>query len=155
MAFGKIIGQTMIVRNPCDRTITALHADGTWSFVVPRPYGGGTIIGGTKQPRDWDPHVSEETRREVQEKVARICPSLVTNGLPPTRGGFQVIRDIVGRRPARKGGMRVEVEVKPNRRLVHAYGAAGMGYEISWGVADEVARLVEQVEARAITAAKL
>jgi D-amino-acid oxidase len=62
-------------------------------------------------------------------------------------GQFDVIRDIVGRRPARNGGLRLEYE-NPRaddlygRRIVHAYGAAGSGYAISWGVAYEVARMV-------------
>jgi D-amino-acid oxidase len=145
----------MIVKNPCDRTITAQFADGSWAFTVPRPLNGGTIVGGTKEPNDWNPHADEETRKQIQERVARLLPSMITNGLPPSQGGFEVVCDVVGRRPARKGGMRVELEVKPNRRIVHAYGAGGMGYEISWGVADEVARLVEQAETQDVVASKL
>lgn len=69
--------------------------------------------------------------------------------------GFDVIRDIVGRRPARKGGLRLSTEPlelstrnnddkNSNRRtvkLVHAYGAGGAGYELSWGVAKEVVKM--------------
>lgn len=56
-----------------------------------------------------------------------------------SRGEFDVIRDIVGRRPARDGGMRIEAERAPDgRTVVHAYGAAGRGYEISRGVAEDV-----------------
>ena len=53
-------------------------------------------------------------------------PSLITNGLPPNEGGFKVIGDIVGRRPTRTGGPRVEVEkLDRGRIVVHAYGLGG------------------------------
>lgn len=70
---------------------------------------------------------------------------------------FSVIRDVVGRRPAREGGTRVEVErvdvVAPDtldgqkrekKTIVHAYGLGGRGFELSWGVAEEVRALMLQ-----------
>jgi len=45
--------------------------------------------------------------------------------------------------------MRVETEKKDTtwgvKHVVHAYGAGGRGYELSWGVADEVVELVKEV----------
>ena len=59
-------------------------------------------------------------------------------------GKFDVIRDVVGRRPARDGGMRLEVEQGPDgRKVVHAYGAGGRGIELSWGVAEEMWKMVK------------
>lgn len=79
-------------------------------------------------------------------------------------GKFTVLRDIVGRRPTRKGGLRLEME-KPRRTgtgtggdmmgegesggvvvvvVVHAYGADGSGFALSWGVAAKVAEMVEK-----------
>lgn len=60
---------------------------------------------------------------------------------------------MVGRRPTRVGGMRIEVESRKLESgqgcVVHAYGAGGRGYEISWGVAQEVAGLaLQEVEAQ-------
>lgn len=64
-------------------------------------------------------------------------------------GKFQVIRDIVGRRPARDGGLRLEPEVlaaapgsTQGQVVIHAYGAGGRGIELSWGIADEVLKMV-------------
>jgi hypothetical protein len=70
---------------------------------------------------------------------------------------FSVIRDVVGRRPAREGGARIDVErvdvVAPNtldgqkrerKSVVHAYGLGGRGVELSWGVAEEVRGLMLQ-----------
>ncbi|KAA8652820.1 FAD-dependent oxidoreductase [Aspergillus tanneri] len=133
-----IRGQTCLVRNPCKMTLTRQNSDGTWSFCIPRPLGGGTIIGGTKQPHNWDPNPSIETRKQLLSNAAKWFPFT-----PESEGKFDVICDIVGRRPAREGGMRLEAEkVVGDRFIVHAYGAGGRGYELSWGVAEDVVLLM-------------
>ncbi|GAD93155.1 hypothetical protein PVAR5_1761 [Paecilomyces variotii No. 5] len=137
-----IRGQTCLVRNPCSVTLTRQQADGSWSFCIPRPLDGGTVIGGTKQPHNWDPNPSPETRAQLLANASKWFPFS-----PESGGKFDVIRDIVGRRPAREGGMRIEVErvgKGSNRTVVHAYGAGGRGYELSWGVAEDVTQLMLQ-----------
>jgi len=110
------------------------------TFNVSRNFEGGTIIGGTKIPDDWNPNPSLELREKLLSNFAVMYPDI----LGP-EGKFTVIRDIVGRRPTRKGGMRLEKEVaRGNRCIVHAYGLGGRGYELSWGVADKVAKLVAE-----------
>lgn len=131
-------GQTCLVRNPCTVTLTRQNTDGTWSFCVPRPSHGGTIIGGTKQPHDWDPNPSLETRTELLEAAMKWFR------FPPgSERKFDVIRDVVGRRPAREGGMRIEAEkIAGGRAVFHAYGAGGRGFELSRGVAEDVGLLM-------------
>ncbi|KAI0837153.1 FAD dependent oxidoreductase [Hypoxylon sp. FL0890] len=137
-------GQTCLVANSCPATITRQNADGSWTFCVPRNFDGGTIIGGTKEPNNWDPNPSLEVRETLLRKFAATYPQI----LDPD-GKYTVIKDIVGRRPTRRGGVRLEKEkVDENRTIIHAYGLGGRGYELSWGVADGVARLlVEHLEA--------
>lgn len=49
----------------------------------------------------------------------------------------------MGRRPARDGGLRIEVEPVGNgKNVVHAYGAGGRGFELSRGVAEDVTALM-------------
>jgi hypothetical protein len=121
-------------------TLTRQNSDGSWSFCIPRPLEGGTIIGGTKQPHNWDPNPSLETRETLLRNASKWFPFTSASG-----GKFDVIRDIVGRRPARQGGMRIEVEkVGDGKTIVHGYGAAGRGYEISWGVAEDVVKLIRE-----------
>ncbi|KAJ5945659.1 hypothetical protein N7454_002498 [Penicillium verhagenii] len=134
-------GQTCLVRNPVSETITRQNEDGTWSFCIPRPLDGGTVIGGTKEVRNWDPNPSMETRARLLTNAAKWFPFT-----PESGGQFDVIRDIVGRRPAREGGMRIEVEeIGDGNRVVHAYGAGGRGFELSRGVAEDTAALMLEI----------
>ncbi|KAJ5546127.1 D-amino-acid oxidase [Penicillium frequentans] len=133
-----IRGQTCLVRNPVSATITRQNEDGSWSFCIPRPLDGGTIIGGTKEPHNWDPNPSMETRARLLANAKKWFPFK-----PESGGQFDVVRDIVGRRPAREGGMRIEVEeLEEGKQIVHAYGAGGRGFELSRGVAEDTAALM-------------
>ena len=136
------LGQTVLVANFCDRTITRQHADGSWTFIIPRPCNGGTVIGGTKQPNDWSPHVDISTRESILLRAAELYPPIITNDHPPNNGGFKVLADIVGRRPTRHGGPRIEMEKIGDKTIIHAYGLGGRGFETSWGVADKVLSLL-------------
>ncbi|KAL8393563.1 hypothetical protein RB595_003345 [Gaeumannomyces hyphopodioides] len=142
-------GQTCLVSNSCDATVTRQNADGTWTFCVPRNFDGGTIIGGTKQPDDWDPEPSPAVREQLLARFAATYPAILAGAAGGT-GRLEPLADIVGRRPTRRGGMRLELETLPPRpgsragarHVVHAYGLGGRGYELSWGVAGRVVELV-------------
>ncbi|KAH7180086.1 uncharacterized protein B0J16DRAFT_348146 [Fusarium flagelliforme] len=142
-----IRGQTCLVGNTIAKTVTRQNSDGTWSFAIPRPLQGGTIIGGTKEPHNWDPYPSSETRQILLCNAAKWFP-FESEGYIPTSARasdrFQVVRDIVGRRPAREGGLRLETERLTQGIIVHAYGVGGRGIELSWGIADEVVTLLHQ-----------
>lgn len=98
------------------------------------------MIGGTKEPDNWDPEPSPQVRDSLLHKFTTMaCPSLRLEDV-------KVIRDIVGRRPTRRGGARLErEEVAPGKVVVHAYGLGGRGFEMSWGVAETVVDLVGEV----------
>ncbi|KAI1498192.1 FAD dependent oxidoreductase [Biscogniauxia marginata] len=131
-------GQTCLVANFSPVTVTRQNADGSWTFCVPRNFEGGTIIGGTKEPDNWDPNPSLEVREKLLRNFAATYPQILDKD-----GKFTVIKDIVGRRPTRKGGMRLEKEVTAgNKCIIHAYGLGGRGFELSWGVADGVSKLL-------------
>jgi D-amino-acid oxidase len=61
---------------------------------------------------------------------------------------------LVGVRPHRKGGVRLELEDAPletsagKKYLIHNYGHGGAGITLSWGCANVVNELVERVRAR-------
>lgn len=138
-----IKGQTCLVANACSATVTRQNADGSWTFCVPRPLGGGTVIGGTKEPNDWSATPSESVRKELLSKFEATYPA-ITKDEP-----FQVLKDIVGRRPTRHGGIRLCKEaLDSDKKIIHAYGLGGRGYELSWGVAQQVSKLVGQDKSR-------
>ncbi|KUI60501.1 D-amino-acid oxidase [Cytospora mali] len=133
-----IRGQTCLVANLCDATVTRQNADGSWTFSVPRNFEGGTVIGGTKELDSWDPEPSLEVRERLCRNFVATYPKIADES-----GSVRVLKDVVGRRPARHGGARLErEEVGPGKTVVHAYGLGGRGYEMSWGVAETVASLV-------------
>lgn len=84
------------------------------------------------------------TRENLLARAAELYPPIITNGLPPTGGGFKVLADIVGRRPTRHGGPRIEMEETGSKTVIHAYGLGGRGFETSWGVADKVLALLNK-----------
>lgn len=96
---------------------------------------------------NWELEASQETRTRLLEAAQSMIPQAC--GQNERSGSLKVIKDVVGRRPAREDGMRVETEAKDTtwgvKHVVHAYGAGGRGYELSWGVASEVADLTRKV----------
>lgn len=137
----KIIrGQTVLVKQQYPKTITRQNRDGSWAFLVPRPLGGGTIVGGTKEIEDWEARPRPETQQRLLRQCVETFPDFVG-----CVDEFEVIKDNVGRRPWREGGYRIEAEtVGPGRVLIHGYGAGGRGYELSWGAAERVVQLVKE-----------
>lgn len=145
-----IRGQTLLCRVPqgcpyLNKTITHQGKDGLWTFVIPRPHHGGVIVGGTKQLDDYESKPRDSDTEQLVKRARKLWPDLFFED------GKLDIRNInVGFRPARTGGIRVDVE-KAGRgvAVVNAYGAGGMGYELSYGVAKKVEALVERVGAAA------
>ncbi|RYP89781.1 hypothetical protein DL770_004075 [Monosporascus sp. CRB-9-2] len=116
------------------------NADGGWTFCIPRNFDGGTIIGGTKEPNDWNPNPLPETRARLLRTFTMAFPQVMGDV-----NELKVIQDIVGRRPTRKGGMRLEKDaITRDKCIIHAYGLGGRGYELSWGVAEGVLKLLAE-----------
>ncbi len=147
-----IRGQTLLVRPPKGMTdydnVTITHQDKNqlWTFVIPRPLNGGIILGGTKQPNDLDPNPRNEDTKSLIERGKKLYPKLFYPD-----GSLDIQNVNVGFRPAREGGSRIEkevVNVEGKKKIVHAYGLGGMGFETSYGVAKHVQRLVEGHESK-------
>ena len=144
-------GQTVLVRAPNVRTCYSikdphrLQAKGQQTYIIPRPGPEGhVILGGTFIPNEYstlpDPATAERILRESYE----LCPALSEG-----RGweGIEVVSHNVGLRPAREGGLRLELEKRTigagenklipkrgtvgrrrNVAVVHAYGIGPAGY---------------------------
>jgi D-amino-acid oxidase len=96
------------------------------TYVVPREHE--VVVGGTDEDGDWSRTPSPETATAILHRATRLVPELA---------GAKVIGHRVGLRPVRSS-VRLEAE----GRVVHCYGHGGAGVTLSWGCADEVARLV-------------
>jgi D-amino-acid oxidase len=123
-------GQTMFVKT--DFSELVMREGSEYTYVIPRMGSGGVIMGGIKSDR-LDAEVDVELKSDILRRVNHV-----------TKGAFKdldvtSVIDIVGFRPGRKGGLRVEREGD----VVHAYGAEGAGYIYSFGVAERVRQLIE------------
>jgi D-amino-acid oxidase len=56
----------------------------------------------------------------------------------------KVIGHLVGLRP-RRPAVRLELERRDGKAIIHNYGHGGAGISLSWGCAQEVVELVRQV----------
>ena len=106
-----------------------------YTYVIPRSGSGGVIMGGIKSER-LDADVDVELKSDILMRVNRI-----------THDAFKELdvntgTDIVGFRPGRKGGLKVEREGD----VIHAYGLEGVGYIYSFGVAERVRELIDGTE---------
>src|SRR4051794_13667682 len=101
------------------------------AYVLPRP--DVIVLGGTAEEDDWELDPRPETTRSILERTRRLQPELE---------GASYVGAAVGLRPARPE-VRLELDrLADGRPLVHDYGHGGSGFTLSWGCADEVARLV-------------
>lgn len=96
------------------------------TYVVPREHE--IVVGGTEDAGEWGRTPSPETAEAILARAA---------GLVPEIAGARVLRHQVGLRPARPA-----VRLERVGRIVHCYGHGGAGVTLSWGCADDVARLV-------------
>ncbi len=143
-------GQFMLITNDYHSTVSHHSADGHSTVIIPRPHGG-TVIGGTKEPNNWSPNNSPSAIDEILQRIAVVCPDLpqAFTDAPPSAPTIQVQQAYIGRRPMRKGGLRLDKEVLAILKtsdnglkneeaaisIVHRYGAGPNGYKIGWAAA--------------------
>jgi D-amino-acid oxidase len=123
-------GQTMFVKTDFEELF--MREGSEYTYVIPRAGSGGVIMGGIKSDR-LDAEVDVGLKSDILKRVNHM-----------TKGAFAgldlgSVTDIVGFRPGRKAGIRVERDGD----VVHAYGAEGAGYIYSFGVAEKVKKLIE------------
>lgn len=141
-------GQIVVVRNtsPAMYCVSSTE-DGPDELIytMTRAAGGGTILGGTYAKGNWDPNPDPNIANRIMQRVVKAFPQL-TGG----RGveALDVIRHGVGLRPYREGGVRLEKEVIDGVWVVHNYGHAGWGYQGSYGTAERVVELVDEIRGK-------
>jgi hypothetical protein len=132
---------------------------GVYTYIFGR--GDGTaVVGGTSEAVQKAARPKGQVHEDVSEYSTRCrCArmeltfrqlfSRAFEHLPeyfpsPNPGDYEVVEDLTGIRPLRPVGVRVEKEVIDGQKVVHAYGTTVGGYIMSFGLAKEVGRLVEE-----------
>lgn len=103
------------------------------TLLVPR--SADLMLGGTAQAGNWNTQSDPQDSREILRKTARFYPELEE---------VEVLEEIVGLRPARPE-VRVELEERDGKSVVHNYGHGGAGFTLSWGCAQDVLELVRGI----------
>ncbi|KAG7287294.1 hypothetical protein NEMBOFW57_006802 [Staphylotrichum longicolle] len=149
-------GQIVLVRNEAEGFMptTSGCEDGEDEvvYVMQRALGGGTILGGTYMKGNWDPNPDPNIAMRIMKRAVETHPEL-TGGKGVE--GLDIIRHGVGLRPLREGGVRIEKEVIDGTWVVHNYGHAGWGYQGSYGCAERVVELVDEIAAQTRRTSKL
>jgi D-amino-acid oxidase len=142
-------GQIVVVRNEVSPMMVLSGTN--VCYMMQRPAGGGTILGGTYERDNWDPNPNPNTAIDIMKRCVELNPSL-TNG--EGIEALSIVRHGVGLRPARENGVRIEKDtsVFDDCPVVHNYGHAGWGYQGSYGCAERVVELVEEVKQGSIRA---
>ncbi|CAG8897209.1 unnamed protein product [Penicillium egyptiacum] len=112
-----------------------------YTYVIPRPLSKGVILGGVRQQDSLSPEVDMDIARDEIARTHQLAPEIV-----PEHPAADKVSYIIGIRPCRKGGFRLDSEQKGSRVVMSAYGFGGGGYAFSYGIADALVKMVERVE---------
>ncbi|EJC98787.1 D-aspartate oxidase [Fomitiporia mediterranea MF3/22] len=153
-----IRGQTVLLRAPWvhfGRTVSSTET-GLWTYIIPRR-SGDVIVGGIKDPNDWEPKPRAVTTKDILERGLVLCPELSPSyaedkSRVPTIEDVKpiIIEEGCGLRPGRNGGIRLEkgiLETVAGLKvpIVYNYGHGGYGVQSSWGSASIAANLLEEL----------
>jgi D-amino-acid oxidase len=131
-----IRGRIVLVTNPGLST-SVRDEDSPAGMTYIHPRSRDVVLGGTFEPDEPDTGVDAEAGRAIVERCTALVPELAA---------ARVTGQLVGLRPGRHGGARVELDpagLDGSTRLIHNYGHGGAGVTLGWGCADEVATLVK------------
>lgn len=141
-------GQIVVVRNEAPYMVTKSGTDDAEDevcYIMTRAAGGGTILGGTYQKGQWESQPDPNQAMRIMRRAVEMMPEIADGkGVE----GLDIIRHGVGLRPYRNGGVRIEKEKIDGTWVVHNYGHAGWGYQGSYGCAERVVELVDEIRTR-------
>lgn len=101
------------------------------AYIIPN--GKDITLGGTVRKGQ----ESLEPDQQITQEILQRCKAL-----DPKLKDAVIESVIVGLRPGRSS---IRLEVEPKVKLIHNYGHGGSGYTVSWGCAQEVLTLIENI----------
>jgi D-amino-acid oxidase len=133
-------GEVVRVSNP-GLTVSVRDEENPKGRTYVHPRARDCVLGGTSEPGEWDTTPRPASAAAIVERCTEVVPQLAQ---------VEILEHHVGLRPARSGGVRLELDAYgvDGAHLVHNYGHSGAGVTLSWGCAEEVADLVEQAARR-------
>ncbi|PWN36110.1 nucleotide-binding domain-containing protein [Meira miltonrushii] len=158
-----IRGQTIVIKkqsalevNQGDDQIQSLFVEGTRDghdmiYVISRADSDEILLGGSAEPDSFSTLPDKDQIQRIIQGTKQyshhLCADLQKSITDPS-----IIHTGVGLRPGRKGGPRLDWQEEKKDingkqilpPVIHAYGSGKTGFQVSWGVAIEVMRMVEE-----------
>jgi D-amino-acid oxidase len=123
-------GQVAIVARIKDLPCAVVCDDAPLTYAIPRR--NDCVFGGTNELSD-DLAVDSATTTRIVAECSRVLNIEKPN----------LLAELVGLRPFRKSGVRVERDrLRDGRTLIHNYGHGGSGFTLSWGSAENVLKMI-------------
>jgi D-amino-acid oxidase len=129
-------GQLVLVRNPGFTRFFIEESRDQAEMTYLLPQGAVLVLGGsatTAAKRTVGRRTERRVARGIRERCTEIFPELAK---------VPVVGRRIGIRPTRHE-VRLDVERRGRRHIVHNYGHAGAGVSLSWGCSAEVTELVQ------------
>jgi len=126
-------GQVAIVPKIDNLSCAIVCDDAPLMYAIPRT--NDCVFGGTNEVSDnWDVDPTSTSR------IAAECSRVLNIDNP------RVLANRVGLRPFRKSGVRLDRgRLRDGRTVLHNYGHGGSGFTLSWGCANNVFQLAQNV----------
>ncbi|KAJ8119668.1 hypothetical protein ONZ43_g3433 [Nemania bipapillata] len=128
-----------LVRSKYDKSFVRRSAT-EYTYIFGR-HDDTAVLGGISEPVENGVKSSETIRADLVRRANANLPDHFPSANPDD---YEFVQDLVGIRPLRIPGPRVEKETIGRQKVVHAYGTTAGGYIYSFGLAREVARLVDE-----------
>lgn len=105
-----------------------------FTYIFPR--GNGIVVcGGCCQEGRYDLAVDAKDEDDIWTRCVALMPALADPAV-------KRVRSVVGLRPTRPKGVRVESEIVNGAPVIHNYGHGGGGVSMSWGCSALAVQLV-------------
>ncbi|KAF9888896.1 hypothetical protein FE257_008266 [Aspergillus nanangensis] len=151
-AIEPVLSQIILVKSEYNKIFMRHDKDYSvaYTYILPR-LDGTAILGGIRNYGATKAEITDEVKHGIYKRLHENLPDV----FPEDTSKVEHVRDIVGLQPQREAGVKIHSEVLDGQNVVHAFGLRGGGYILSFGLAREVVRLVNEFQFQFPASAKL